>query len=74
MATETPFFKSIFRLLKETFKQWNARDPFNNSTVIAYYTIFSLPGLLVIVITVAGYFYDKKTVTKHLTTQIQNVI
>ena len=29
---------------------------------------------MVIVITVAGYFYDKKTVTKHLTTQIQNVI
>ncbi len=74
MATDTSFFKNLFGLLKETFKQWNARDPFSNSTVIAYYTIFSLPGLLVIVITVAGYFYDKKTVTKHLTAQIQNVI
>jgi len=74
MATETSFFNNIFSLLKETFKQWKERDPFNNSTVIAFYTIFSLPGLLVIVITIAGYFYDKKVVTKHISTQIQNVI
>ena len=61
-------------LLKDTFNQWSARDPFNNSIVIAYYTIFSLPGLLVIIITVAGYFYDKKEVTTHLTEQIQSTI
>jgi membrane protein len=74
MAMNFSFFKRLPGLLKETFKQWSARDPFTNSTVIAYYTIFSLPGLLVIVITVAGYFYDKKAVTEHITTQIQNVI
>jgi membrane protein len=68
------FFSRLFGMLKDTFNQWNSRDPFSNSTVIAYYTIFSLPGLLVIVITVAGYFYDKKEVTKHITTQIQNLI
>lgn len=74
MAMNFSFFTRLPGLLKETFKQWSARDPFTNSTVIAYYTIFSLPGLLVIVITVAGYFYDKKAVTEHITTQIQNVI
>jgi len=74
MAINFSFFKQLPGLLKETFKQWNSRDPFTNSTVIAYYTIFSLPGLLVIVINIAGYFYDKKEVTKHITTQIQNVV
>jgi len=74
MDLHLSFFKRLPGLLKETFKQWNARDPFNNSTIIAFYTIFSLPGLLVIVINVAGYFYDKKEVTKHITTQMQNVI
>lgn len=74
MASDTSFFRRLPGLLKETFKQWNARDPFTTSTVISYYTIFSLPGLLVIVINIAGYFYDKKEVTKHLTTQIQNVV
>jgi membrane protein len=67
-------WRSTGGLLKDTFRQWSARDPFNNSIVIAYYTIFSLPGLLVIIITVAGYFYDKKEVTTHLTEQIQSTI
>ena len=74
MAKNTSFFRRLPGLLKETFKKWNEHDPFTNSTVIAYYTIFSLPGLLVIVINIAGYFYDKKAVTKHITTQIQNVV
>jgi membrane protein len=61
-------------LLLETFKQWNAREPFSNSIIIAYYTIFSLPGLLVIIINIAGYFFDKKEVTSHITSQIQSMI
>lgn len=61
-------------LLKETFSQWTEREPFANSIVIAYYTIFSLPGLMVIIINVAGYFYDKGEITLRLTGQIQNMI
>ncbi|HYI78380.1 MAG TPA: YhjD/YihY/BrkB family envelope integrity protein [Chryseolinea sp.] len=60
--------------MKETFRQWNEREPFNNSIIIAYYTIFSLPGLLVIIINVAGYFYDEKEVTSQITGQIQGMI
>lgn len=66
--------KSFWSLLRETFNQWNEREPFNNSIIIAYYTIFSLPGLLVIVINVAGYFYDKKEVTKEITGQVGAMI
>ena len=66
--------KKFWRLVKQTFNQWNEREPFNNSIIISYYTIFSLPGLLVIVINVAGYFYDKKEVTKQITGQIQAMV
>ena len=66
--------KKFWELLKETFRQWNEREPFNNSIIIAYYSIFSLPGLLVIIINVAGYFYDKKEVTSEITGQIQGLI
>ncbi len=66
--------KSFWSLIKDTFNQWNEREPFNNSIIIAYYTIFSLPGLLVIIITVAGYFYDKQEVTRHLTGQIEAMV
>lgn len=61
-------------LLRDTFKQWYDRSPFNNSIIIAYYTIFSLPGLLIIIINLAGYFYDKKEVTSQITGQIQAIL
>ncbi|MFN8334414.1 MAG: YihY/virulence factor BrkB family protein [Cyclobacteriaceae bacterium] len=61
-------------MLKDAFKQWVEREPFANSVVIAYYTIFSLPGLMVIIINIAGYFYDKGEITSRLTGQIQNMI
>jgi membrane protein len=69
-----PNLKKFWLLLRETFRQWNEREPFNNSIIIAYYTIFSLPGLLVIVINVAGYFYDKNEVTTQITGQIQGMV
>lgn len=64
----------FWRLLKITSSQWYDRDPFNNSIIIAYYTIFSLPGLLVIIINIAGYFYDKKEITTQLSVQIESVM
>lgn len=61
-------------MLKETFNHWNEREPFNNSIIIAYYTIFSLPGLLVIIINLAGYFFGTEAVTKQITGQIGGIV
>lgn len=66
--------KEFAGLFKETFNQWKEREPFNNSIIIAYYTIFSLPGLLVIIINIAGYFFEKESVTQNITTQIQGIV
>lgn len=61
-------------MFKETFNKWLEKDPIAESSVIAYCTIFSLPGLLVIVINVAGYFYDRDTITTQFSTQIDTVL
>lgn len=66
--------KSFGKLIKQTFLKWKEREPFNNSILISYYTIFSLPGLLVIIINIGGYFYDEKQLTTQLTAQIQDTI
>jgi membrane protein len=66
--------KKFWPLIKDTFREWNEREPFNNAIIIAYYTIFSLPGLLVIIINVAGYFFDSATVTEKITGQVQGMI
>lgn len=68
------FSKELWRSFKQSFTAFGAIDPFNKSVVIAYYTIFSLPGLLVIIINIAGYFFGTEAVTGKITTQIQGMI
>ncbi len=57
-------------LLKLTFKKWYDRDPFKESSVIAYNAIFSLPGLLVLVVSMTGYFFGVDAVNGRLHHQI----
>ena len=64
----------IGSLLKITCKKWYNRDPFRESAIIAYNSIFSLPGLLVVVITVAGYFFGADAVSGRLHKQIAEVM
>ncbi len=58
------------RVLTDAFRAWNAKDPFRESAVIAYYAIFSLPGIMVLVITLAGYFFGQEAATAHLHDQL----
>lgn len=60
----------FWRLLKQSGKQWNLKDPFRESAVIAYYAIFSMPGLLLVIITLAGYFFTEARISDYLTQQI----
>ena len=66
--------KHIGVLLKTTFKRWWAAQPFRESAVIAYYAIFSLPGLLVVIMTITGYFLDEDTANKYLSIQISSTM
>lgn len=70
----TYFIKETWALLKESFTAWYGRDPFRNGAVISYYTIFSLPGLCVIVINIAGYFYGTDALTNQVSTQIESAV
>ncbi|MBI3232427.1 MAG: YihY/virulence factor BrkB family protein [Bacteroidetes bacterium] len=62
--------KNICKIFKTTYQKWNEKDPFRQSAIIAYYAIFSLPGLLVLIITIAGYFFGKDTVNKNLIEEV----
>ena len=63
-------FITAGKLLKTAFKKWWNRDPFRESAVIAYYAIFSLPGLLVVVMAIAGYFWGGDAVSGKLHSQV----
>lgn len=70
VAPKSTRFNKVGKLLKTTFKKWFDRDPFREGAIIAYYAIFSLPGLLVLVIVLAGYFFGADAVSGHLQNQI----
>lgn len=62
--------KNVGRILYTAYKAWIDKDPFRQSAIIAYYAIFSLPGLLVLIISLAGYFFEKEAVSNHIFTDI----
>lgn len=66
-------FKNILSVSKTSFKQWISKDPFRQSAAIAYSAIFSLPGLLVVIITVAGYFFGRDAVNDQIAVQISGM-
>jgi membrane protein len=65
--------KDTTKLLSATFTSWNDKDPFRQSAVIAY-AIFSIPGLLVLVISIAGYFFGNDVVNRNILEQISSTM
>ncbi|MCM4171719.1 YihY/virulence factor BrkB family protein [Arenibacter sp. TNZ] len=61
-------------LVVDTFKAWNADDPFRLSAVVAYYAILSLPGLLVIIINLVGSIWGIDIVQGELTAEISKAL
>ena len=66
--------KDIGLLIKQTYSKWNAKDPFRESAVIAYYSIFSMPALLVIVISVASLFFGREMISGYIYGQINSTM
>lgn len=58
--------KDTTTILKKAFSKWKSRDPLKESSVVAYTAVFSLPGLLVVVVSLAGYFFGPELVNKHI--------
>jgi membrane protein len=66
--------KGIGAVAKKTVKAWMAADPFRQSAVIAYYAIFSMPALLVIVVACAGLAFGEEAVRGEISRQISSAM
>src|SRR5699024_6002958 len=66
--------KRIFKLFKNTYLRWMKNEPFERSASIAYYTLFSFPSLLVVIIAVAGYFFGKSEVQEEIISSLAEVV
>ena len=61
-------------LTKDIFNRFIEDNPMLYAANIAFYTIFSLPAALIIVISIAGNFFAKEAVTGELYYQIKSLV
>jgi len=67
-------FSKSWYLLKNTFLEFLEDDAIKLSAALSYYTIFALPPLLIIIITICGFFFGEEAVTGQLYGQINELV
>lgn len=63
-----------FILLKKTIQEWFKDKAATKSAALAFYTIFSLAPLVIIIIAVTGIFFGETTARQELRTQVEQLI
>ena len=63
----------LWEILKKTFREFVEDTPLNYSSTIAFYVIFSLPAILMIIVSIGGSAYEDQVVRENLLSQIQNL-
>jgi membrane protein len=62
------------KLLKLTYQGWKEDKASRLSAALAYYTVFSLAPLLVIVIAITGLFWDESAVQSQVMNQVEGLV
>jgi len=66
--------KQVWRMLKTAFQEWNQDKAARLAAALAYYTLFSIAPLLILVIAIAGLFFDSAAVREQIMSQVQSLI
>ncbi len=66
--------KKIFLYFRQVFKEFSADNIFKYSASLAYYTVFSIAPLLVMVSTLSGIFFGKEAVNGEIYKQLKQLI
>ncbi len=64
----------LWEVVKKTAIHWDKSGPWRQSAILAYYSIFSLPALLLIIIVIVGYFFGEEAVAQQLSVRIADTI
>lgn len=66
--------RAIWRLFQETFKEWNEDKASRLAAALAYYTVFSIAPLLIIVIAIAGAVFGEEAARGEIFRQIKGLV
>jgi len=70
----TGFFKKMWRLMVISFNHFNDFNGFKLSAALSYYTVFSVAPLLIVIISLAGFFFGKLAVEGRVYHQISGLV
>jgi membrane protein len=65
---------TIWKFLKTTFSEWYAYDPFQMAAALAYYTLFSLAPLLIILTGIVGFFLGSSAAESYIIGAISGIV
>lgn len=74
MARIKHFLKDIWIITKKSAVSWKKSDPFRQSAVVAYYAIFSIPPLLIIIIAFVGFVFGEEAIRGEISSQISDIM
>jgi membrane protein len=66
--------RAVWLLLKETFSEWRKNKAVRFGAALSYYTVFSLPPLLAITVTIATIFFGEKAARGKIVEQFQGLL
>jgi membrane protein len=66
--------RRIGQLLRETYEEWTRKRCDRHGAALAFYTIFSLAPLLIVVVAVAGVFFGSAAARGQIVWQLQELI
>ena len=66
--------KGIITLIKNTFSEWSEDKASRLAAALAYYTIFSIPPLLIIAIAIAGQVFGQEAAQNQIVAQFSSLI
>ena len=66
--------KSLSHLMKITFVEFRRNDPLRMAGATAFFTSFALPPIVFIIVSVFGFFLDRKAFARNLMTRLSEVI
>jgi membrane protein len=67
-------FSNALNLLKLSYQGWKEDNASQLAAALAYYTVFSLAPLLVIVIALTGLFWERQVVQSQVMDQVQSLV
>jgi membrane protein len=66
--------KALFHIMISAAKEWSSHRAASKGAALALYTLFSLAPMLVLVVTIAGFFFGEDTVREQLFAQMSGLM